>query len=106
MGSSSGGAAWPFESVFFLNGKGTLLCDFAEGCAFTKASFDIEGGSGGVPSSSSPSSGEELMCRLVGLDSGEPPAGRFADTGDILSVAEGLYGLEAGVVQSPERKND
>ena len=51
---------------------GALLCG-GEGSDAGKL------GGGGVASSSSPSSGEEVIGRLAGLASGDAPAGRLAD---------------------------
>lgn len=67
-------SAMSFGSDFFLNGNGTAFA----GLDLTGVGELGTGGGGrGDVSSSSPSSGDEVICRLIGLASGEAGAIRL-----------------------------
>ena len=66
-----------------MNGNGTLLGALLAAADDGRGGVRSAGGGGGSESSSSPSSGDELISRLLGRPSGESPAGLLLKLVDI-----------------------
>ena len=78
-----------------MNGNGTLLALLAFlGGLEGPAERTVRGGGGGVPSSTSPSSGDDVACRFEGRESGVRGAGRFEGDTSMTSPQSAVRAAE------------